>query len=240
MTTLELVNEREPSDELGGCSQVVLEALSPGFATLRVNYRYLGLEGRPVVLRDEITVGAYNPLTPVQPSLRETGKEGVVVLALESSLDIVWSGGPKPWINKPESHFYDIAVDQGQDQSVEIRSQRSWPSGLYVYKATCLKLGEARVTLTVGNRPSEDIVKPQVSTSTVTVVCAQPDRVKLKAANQEKDCPLAGRTGRIAALSHSHLTILTSVYDSQVSSCFLVVVVCSSLVVVSCLLYLVC
>ena len=103
----------------------------------------------------------------------------------------------------------------GEEGTVKVEARKNW-NGMYVYRATCLRLGGSSVTLSVGNRPSADLPKPVVSTSTVQVTCAQPDRVKLATGHQGKDCPLAGRTGRLAGLAYQQLDIYANVFDSQV------------------------
>ena len=58
---------------------------------------------------DEIKIGAYRPLTAIQPPA--TADE--ILLAVESSMHVVWSGGPEPWVDSPESHFHRLRV-QGE------------------------------------------------------------------------------------------------------------------------------
>ena len=86
-----------------GCSTVQLDAKAGGFARLALSYKYNDLVGTPLALRDEVTVGAYEPLAPIQP-------KSELVLAIDSSADIVWVGGPHPWLNNPENHFHQVST----------------------------------------------------------------------------------------------------------------------------------
>ena len=61
-------------------------------------------------LSAETNLAAYRPLTPVQPSSSDS-----LLLAVESGADVVWSGGPAPWVDKPEGFFAKLEVG---DESV--------------------------------------------------------------------------------------------------------------------------
>ena len=122
----------------------------------------------------------------MQPAPGLSGSNGGsrLVLALESSADVVWVGGPNPWLTAPEKHFHKVSLGEGDDESVvKIDAKKNW-NAMYVYRATCLKLGSVSATLAVGNLASKDLPMPAVSTSTVEIVCAQPDRVKLTTQHQ--------------------------------------------------------
>ena len=74
-------------------------AKSPGFSTFRASYGRFG---------DEIKIGAFRPLTAVQPAASDG--IGEILLAVEASVHVVWSGGPEPWVDSPESHFHRLRV----------------------------------------------------------------------------------------------------------------------------------
>ena len=205
-STFDVVQDRGLSDTEGSCSQVTLKALHPGFARMTVRYSYAA-EERGIDLEKEIVLGAFRPLEPIQPS---TGD--VVLLVPDASLQLVWTGGPHPWITQPEHHFYDLKIDGGD--AVRVRGlQEAW-KGTYVYQVTCAKLGEAKLTLSVGNKRSGALPEPRVSSSTVTVVCAVPDKVQLTT-DAPAICPFAGKTGRVAALCHRDVRIAAAVLDNQ-------------------------
>ena len=103
---LGIVKNRQDGEEdmTGACTWMDLKARSPGFSRTKISYHFPSLAGggnhNLVRLSNEITLAAYKPLAPVQPASGET------LLSVESSLQIVWAGGPLPWINKPEYHFF--------------------------------------------------------------------------------------------------------------------------------------
>ena len=105
-----------------------------GFSKVIVSYTY-SLDGKSVKLSDSITIAVYDPLEPLQPHESST-----VVLAVGSSLDIVWSGGPQPWIFKPEEHFHNLEL---KESVVEVKEeQKSNAGGIFVYRIVCSQLGK--------------------------------------------------------------------------------------------------
>ena len=82
------------------CTWLDMKARTPGFSRTKVMYQFPALAGNVVKLMDEVMLAAFKPLVPVQPASGET------LLSVESSLQIVWGGGPLPWINKPEYHYH--------------------------------------------------------------------------------------------------------------------------------------
>lgn len=198
------------------CALIHLKAQSPGFSDLSVSYSYPGFDGQSVKLHDSVTIAAFKPLLPVQPF------EGDALLAVESSLNIVWAGGPLPWIKKPESHFHKLSV---QDESIVKAGPRILSAGavsntLFAFEVACLKLGETEVTLEVGNRKSPSLPQPVVVSSKIKVVCGQPESLELVAEvplpeDTQSPCPLTARTGRVAALSYEDLKIRVTVLDAK-------------------------
>lgn len=194
------------------CTHVALEGKNVGFSKLTVSYSYPSHQGNSVFeLNDDVTVAAYDPLKPAQPD------SGTAILAVDSSLHVVWSGGPQPWIHRSDSHYHVLTVkDEGL---LDISKRLMTPSGLFGFNVFCTKLGETELTLKVGNKKSVSLPKPVGAQSTVKVVCAEPDRIQLEAdVRQPEDlgipCPLMARTGRVAALCYEDLSVDVTVYDS--------------------------
>lgn len=189
-----------------GCTTVELSGLAVGFSKVTVTYSYTAHNA--VKISDTITIAAFDPLLPVQPTSSST------VIALGASVDVVWSGGPQPWIFRPESHYRNLEVKESS--LIEVAEEKASPNGLYVFSVTCNKLGETEITLTVGNSRSQSLPHPVEVSSTVFVVCAEPDRLQLVASPErpEGPCPLMAKTGRVAALCYEDLRINVTVFDS--------------------------
>ncbi len=207
--------EKNPAAENlvdNACTNLNLLGLSMGFTKVTVSHQYTTLEGKAVKVSDFVTVAVLDPLAPIQP------ESGTTILSVGSSLDIVFKGGPGPWIHSPESHFHNVKV---QDESlIELQERKSStiPGNFYVYNVVCNKVGETKVELQVGNGGSITLPQPLVLTSSVTVICAEPDRLQLEASPTRPEgltCPLIARTGRISALCYEDLKINVSVFDSM-------------------------
>ena len=91
-------NQKFPHDDNANLTYRVV-AKSPGFSSFRASYGRFG---------DEIKIGAFRPLTAVQPASPDGS--GEILLAVEASVHVVWSGGPEPWVDSPESHFHRLRV----------------------------------------------------------------------------------------------------------------------------------
>ena len=123
------------------CTQVLVQGLQVGFSKVVVSYTYT-LDGKAVKLSDSITIAVFDPLKPLQPLESST-----VVLAVGSSLDIVWSGGPQPWIFKPEEHFHNLELKEAM---VEVKEeQKSNAGGIFVYRIVCSQLGIRKIIFIV-------------------------------------------------------------------------------------------
>ena len=210
-----VVSERgDPMKIDHGCTSVKLKAHNAGFAEMAIRYKFPQTV-KPQILQDTIYLAAFNALVPLQPS------SGTTLLALDSSLQIAWSGGPNPWTSQRESHFAEISI--GVNGIVDVNkitpSLSNKNANVYVYETKCLKLGETTITLKVGHKTSTFLPHPIVSTSTVTVVCGQPEKVQLKAdiiaPEYESKCPLMAQSGRIATQSYEDLKIRALVYDKS-------------------------
>ena len=189
------------------CTFLSVKGSSIGFSKVTASYTY-EMDYEPVKVKDSLTIGVYDPLTPVQPN------SGTTVVAVGSSVDIVWSGGPQPWILSPESHVHELIIeDTGILEHVE---QKSIPNNYYVYSITCNKAGETKAVLRVGNKASSTLAKPIVEESSVDIVCGDPDKLSLTASPKrpEGPCPMMAKSGRIAALCYDDLRINVSVFDA--------------------------
>ncbi len=201
------------------CTWINVSGLAVGFSRLTVSYSYPSLTGTGIVkISDSITLAAYEPLQTVQPLVSSDSTTATVVLSVGASYDIVWSGGPQPWVLRPESHFHMVNVKDAN--LVEADERKVASGGIYVYRIVCNKLGETDMTLKVGNKQSPVLKTPVEAQSTVKVVCAEPDRLQLEA-NPERPqgystpCPLLAKTGRVSVLCYEELPINVTVFDSE-------------------------
>ena len=134
---LDQVFEDNMTEELPeeACAKITVQGLQVGFTKVTVAYTYT-LNGKGVKISDSITVGVYDPLEPIQPFESST-----VVLSVGSSLDIVWSGGPQPWLFRPEGHFHSLEL---KESLIEVKQQKTNAGGIFVYRVSCSQLGNSR------------------------------------------------------------------------------------------------
>ncbi|KAF0309747.1 Nuclear pore membrane glycoprotein 210 [Amphibalanus amphitrite] len=172
---VQLSNERfvtGPEDESAGeappgaCRQVSLRGVEPGHARVTVSL----LEPWPTAEAGAL-VGTYRPLTVAPPA------DGAgLLLAPRSSWLLQADGGPLPWPTRPDRH-QATAVSSVDAVSV---AEVAGADGFWRL-VLCRAVGEARLQLTVGNRPSAELPRPAVSRAEVLVRCAMPRRLLLTA-----------------------------------------------------------
>ncbi|KAJ8333362.1 hypothetical protein SKAU_G00422580 [Synaphobranchus kaupii] len=85
-----------------------VEALAPGHTTLQVTYNH-----GTVHLSAKITIAAYKPLKAVDPV-------SVAVVTLGSSKDMLFEGGPKPWILEPSKFFRNLTAEDAHSITLEL------------------------------------------------------------------------------------------------------------------------
>lgn len=144
------------------CQTVAVVGLSTGTSRITVSYH-----GNGYVIDDNITVSAYNPLQVLFPESGET------VLALGTSRNIIFTGGPRPWMGRSSDHIYKFDLNNSKIIKIEDKSNRDLQD-YYVVNVLCSELGEAQINLTVVNKPMCRNCKHHSSTATVTVYCSEP------------------------------------------------------------------
>ena len=112
---------------------------------------------------------------------------------------VVWTGGPLPWVDKPESHFHRVRVSEPDIATVGGRMAAAKVAGVgdnvFVFEVVCSKVGETEITLEVrssisftyfncelssdlltqvGNKKSKFLPRPVVVESTVKISCGEP------------------------------------------------------------------
>lgn len=189
--------------EEGSCATLDVIGQQPGFSSVQAEYTlHSGTQ-----LTVSTTVGAYLPLEVVTPS------SGTVVLASGTGSLVVFEGGPLPWVHKPSGHFAQLKVDE---PSVVIGTllQDGNTTARYQVFAECQQLGEAVLTLTVGNHPSSTLPRPRHSVATARVVCGVPEALQIFVLPPVADrCPLHHNTG--VASCHGPVPLAVTLTDAE-------------------------
>ena len=181
------------------CAIVAIVSENVGASKVSVTY------GR--TLTDNVTVSAYEPLVVMHPAKAET------VLAVGSSRNIIFRGGPLPWAGVRHSYRREARVS---DNSIlEVSEQETVNEGeISVFKVLCKSLGDGYVTFSVYNEPILPSCRGGEAIANVRVVCAKPRFIYLLPEFKDgKNCPVNQDAERIVAHSEESLRLLVIVKD---------------------------
>ncbi|XP_037658720.1 nuclear pore membrane glycoprotein 210 isoform X2 [Choloepus didactylus] len=191
------------------CSGVRVRAEVQGYTVLIVSYKH-----GHVHLSARITIAAYLPLKSVDPS-------SVALVTLGSSKEMLFEGGPRPWVLEPSKFFRNITSEDMDSISLApIGPPASWNYQQHWILVTCQALGEQVIALSVGNKPSITNPFPVVEPAVVKFVCAPPSRLTLTPvyASPQLDlsCPLLQQNKQVVPVSNHRNPLLDlAAYDEQ-------------------------
>ncbi|XP_061114891.1 nuclear pore membrane glycoprotein 210 [Conger conger] len=193
---------------LGHCSGVQVEALAPGHTSLQVTYTH-----GQVHLSAKITIAAYKPLKAVDPV-------SVAVVTLGSSKDMLFEGGPKPWVLEPSKFFRKLTAEDAESVGLELCGPTSRSYTQHWVRATCRALGEQVLAITVGNLASVTNPFPASEPAVVQLVCAPPSRLTLVpvygSPHLDLSCPLLQQNKQMVPVSNYRNPVLDlAAYDQQ-------------------------
>ncbi|KAM3871773.1 nuclear pore membrane glycoprotein 210 [Diretmus argenteus] len=190
------------------CSGVRAEALAPGYTVLTVSYTHGNVH-----LSAKITIAAYLPLRAVDPV-------SVALVTLGSSKDMVFEGGPKPWVVEPSKFFRNLKAEDQDSVSLALTGHLSHSFNQHWVRATCRALGEQVLEVTVGNQASLTNPYPAVEPAVVKFVCAHPSRLTLvpvyTSPQLDLTCPLLQQNKQVVPVSNYRNPILDlAAFDQQ-------------------------
>ncbi|XP_054647663.1 nuclear pore membrane glycoprotein 210 isoform X2 [Dunckerocampus dactyliophorus] len=193
---------------LGHCSGVRAKALAPGYTTLLVSY----IHGN-VHLNAKITIAAYVPLTAIDPV-------SVAVVSLGSSKDMLFEGGPRPWVLEPSKFFCMLKAEDEESVSLTLTSPSSHNYNQHWVRTTCRVLGEQLLDVRVGNKASVTNPFPAVELTSVKFVCAPPSRLNLVPVYAvpplDLPCPLLQQNKQVVPVSNHRNSVLDlAAFDQQ-------------------------
>ncbi|XP_069507696.1 nuclear pore membrane glycoprotein 210-like isoform X2 [Ambystoma mexicanum] len=158
------------------------------------------------------TVAAYQPLKAVNPVK-------VALVTLNSVKEMVFEGGPQPWVLEPSRFFLELRAE-AEDL---ISKQQMWLPGKrkqcqYIYRILCLDMGEQVLTFHVGNQPGVNNPSPAVEMVQVTFICAPPASMSVSPVyvvpGGAQPCPLPQHIKQLLPVSSSRNSILElAVFD---------------------------
>ncbi|XP_074537883.1 nuclear pore membrane glycoprotein 210 isoform X2 [Halichoeres trimaculatus] len=190
------------------CSGVRAQALASGYTMLTVSYTHGNVH-----LSAKITIAAYLPLRAVDPA-------SVAVVTLGSSKDMLFEGGPRPWVLEPSKFFCNLRAEDDSSVNLSLTSPSSHNYNQHRVRATCKALGEQVLEVMVGNEASVTNPFPAVEPAVVKFVCAPPSRFTLVPvySNPQLDltCPLLQQNKQVVPVSNYRNPILDlAAFDQQ-------------------------
>ncbi|XP_053154975.1 nuclear pore membrane glycoprotein 210 [Hemicordylus capensis] len=191
------------------CSGVKVKAEAQGYTALVVSYTHGHIH-----LSTSIIIAAYLPLKTIDPV-------SVALVTLGSSKNILFEGGPRPWVQEPSKFFRNITVEEPQNVGLSFLGPSASRNPFQHWvKASCKALGEQVISLTIGNKPTVTNPFPAVEPAAMTLICATPSRLTLTAvyANTQLDisCPFLRQSKQGVPVSNYHKPVLDlEVYDQQ-------------------------
>ncbi|EFN86735.1 Nuclear pore membrane glycoprotein 210 [Harpegnathos saltator] len=162
-------------------------------------------------LMDNVTLSAYEPLVAIYLENKET------LLALGSSRNVVFKGGPLPWTNRSRDYLREIHLSN--EEIVQVLDEDPSNVGSFdwtVFKVICKALGKSTLTYTVSNVPLFPNCKHNRASETIEVTCGKPRYMYLQPEFKDsKKCPISPNTDKIIAHSGKHLKISVVVKDED-------------------------
>ncbi|XP_070807580.1 nuclear pore membrane glycoprotein 210-like [Pituophis catenifer annectens] len=137
----------------------------------------------------------------------------LALITWHSMKEMVFEGGPGPWVLEPSRFFLELKMDDKKKfQVAEVRLPARRKQNQYIYRVTCLELGEQVFTFQVGNHPGVLNPSPAVETVQVNFLCAHPASMAVtpvyKMAAGTPPCPLPQHHKQLVPVSSLRNTIL--------------------------------
>ncbi|XP_019732833.1 nuclear pore membrane glycoprotein 210 isoform X5 [Hippocampus comes] len=144
----------------------------------------------------------------------------VAVVTLGSSKDMLFEGGPQPWVLEPSKFFCELRAEEEESVSLTLISPLSHNYDQHLVRATCKALGEQMLEVRVRNKASVTNPYPAVERASVKFVCAPPSRLTLVPVyaipQQELACPLLQQNKYVVPVSNYRNSVLDlAAFDHQ-------------------------
>uniref|UniRef100_A0A2K5W2J4 Nucleoporin 210 like n=1 Tax=Macaca fascicularis TaxID=9541 RepID=A0A2K5W2J4_MACFA len=165
-------------------------------------------------LESSATFAAYEPLKALNPV-------EVALVTWQSVKEMVFEGGPRPWILEPSRFFLELSAEKTEKigiAQVWLPSKRK--QNQYIYRIQCLDLGEQVLTFRIGNHPGVLNPSPAVEVLQVRFICAHPASMSVtpvyKVPAGAQPCPLPQHNKQLIPVSRLRDTVLElAVFDQH-------------------------
>ncbi|KAF6293377.1 nucleoporin 210 like [Rhinolophus ferrumequinum] len=165
-------------------------------------------------LEGSATFAAYEPLKALNPV-------EVALVTWQSVKEMVFEGGPHPWILEPSRFFLELSMEKTEKIEItQVRLPAKRKQNQYTYRVLCLDLGEQVLTFRIGNHPSVLNPSPAIEVVQVRFICAHPARMSVtpvyKVPAGAQPCPLSQHSKQLIPVSSLRDTVLElAVFDEH-------------------------
>uniref|UniRef100_A0A8D2A9W8 BIG2 domain-containing protein n=1 Tax=Sus scrofa TaxID=9823 RepID=A0A8D2A9W8_PIG len=165
-------------------------------------------------LESSATFAAYEPLKALNPV-------EVALVTWQSVKEMVFEGGPRPWILEPSRFFLELSVEKTEKIRItQVRLPAKRKQNQYIYRVLCLDLGEQILTFRIGNHPGVLNPSPAVEVVQVHFICAHPASMSVtpvyKVPAGAQPCPLPQHNKQLIPVSSLRDTVLElAVFDQH-------------------------
>ncbi|KAF5924230.1 hypothetical protein HPG69_007450 [Diceros bicornis minor] len=165
-------------------------------------------------LESSATFAAYEPLKALNPV-------EVALVTWKSMKEMVFEGGPRPWILEPSRFFLEISMEKTEKIGItQVWLPAKRKQNQYIYQVLCLDLGEQVLTFQIGNHPGVLNPSPAVEVVQVRFICAHPASMSVtpvyKVPAGAQPCPLPQHNKQLIPVSSLRDTVLElAVFDEH-------------------------
>lgn len=165
------------------CKLLQFKCTSIGHSRVWISY-----ENGETPLKIWVMISCHLPLRMIHPS-------DYALLALGTSIELAFEGGPKAWPLLKTSHYSNLKIDDENKpdliNSELIVDPYRYKKNLHVFRIECRTLGSSNLTLEVGNHQSATLPNPAKESVNLEVFCDEPQSVHLKVKlKSDENCPL--------------------------------------------------
>ncbi|XP_028574807.2 nuclear pore membrane glycoprotein 210 [Podarcis muralis] len=191
------------------CSGVRVKAEAQGYTALVVSYTH-----EHIHLSASITIAAHLPLKTVDPI-------SAALVTLGSSKDIIFEGGPRPWVLEPSKFYRNISAEDSDNVGLSLLGPPTTRNPFQHWvRASCRALGEQVISLIIGNKPTVTNPFPAAEPAVLTLICASPSRFTLAPIYAEPEiglsCPFLHQNKQgVPVLKYRNPVLEMEVYDQQ-------------------------
>ncbi|XP_007946745.1 nuclear pore membrane glycoprotein 210-like [Orycteropus afer afer] len=191
------------------CSSTHIAAKSLGYTLVTVS-----VTDYEEYLESSATFAAYEPLKALNPV-------EVALVTWKSVKEMVFEGGPCPWILEPSRFFLELSTEKMEKIRItQVRLPAKRKQNQYIYRVLCLDLGEQVLTFRIGNHPGVLNPRPAVEVVQVRFICAHPASMSVtpvyKVPPGSQPCPLPQHNKQLVPISSLRDTVLElAVFDQH-------------------------